>query len=150
MEIEQFRPQRESGASYQGGQTYPRSMGRSPKAYHRVSICMSVCFERGNAAFIFPVGFHLFLYVHRDNRNGRSFDSKLEYLVSSIAGMVGLPAVGRKSRKFTILEPFDVSLLPNVQIFDVEKIMLLSSEASSPELASKPSQGKEMYRSVTL
>jgi hypothetical protein len=88
----------------------------------------------------------LIIFFYSDNRNGRSFERKLEYLVSALAGMVGLPTVGRKSRKFPILEKFDPALLPNAQIFDVEKVILLSSESSS--FASKPSQGKEMYRFI--
>jgi hypothetical protein len=42
--------------------------------------------------------------MRRDNRNGRSFERKLEYLVSAIAGLVGLPTVGKKTRKYPILE----------------------------------------------
>ena len=59
-----------------------------------------------------------------DNRNGRAFERKMELLVSMLAGYVGLPSIARMSHKYELKSVPDLSLLPNVQVFDVEKIML--------------------------
>ena len=66
-------------------------------------------------------------HVIIDNRKGRAFEKKMELLVSMLAGYVGLPSLTRRTHKYNLLSPVDITSLPselNVQIFDVEKIML--------------------------
>lgn len=63
-------------------------------------------------------------HVVIDNRNGRAFERKLELLVSMLSAYVGLPSTARRSHKYELLKEPDLSLLPNVQVFEVEKIML--------------------------
>jgi hypothetical protein len=55
----------------------------------------------------------------RDNRN--TFEQKVERLISLISRAVGLPSLARKARKY-LVNPPDLTALPAVQMFDVEKV----------------------------
>lgn len=59
-----------------------------------------------------------------DNNNNKSFEQKLQELTNSIAVQCGLPSLKRHAFKYRLLEPPFIESLPNVQIFDVEKIIL--------------------------
>jgi len=59
-----------------------------------------------------------------DNRN--TFEQKIERLISLISMQVGLPSLARKAHKCLIQRP-DISALPGVEVFDVEKIILAKS-----------------------
>lgn len=59
-----------------------------------------------------------------DNRN--TFEQKIERLISLISMQVGLPSLARKAFKYLIRRP-DISQLPGVEVFDVEKIILAKS-----------------------
>lgn len=63
-------------------------------------------------------------HVIIDNRHGRSFEKKMERLLSMLAVYVGLPSLHRGFHKYNLVTPPNLALLPHVQIFDVEKIML--------------------------
>lgn len=58
------------------------------------------------------------------NENNKTFEKKLEELTSAIAQRVGLPLTNKRARKYLLDHLPDISSLPNVQIFDVEKIIL--------------------------
>lgn len=62
-------------------------------------------------------------HVIIDNKN-KSFERKLEELIAAVAQRVGLPSLRRRAHKYRLLQPPDLYLLPNVQTFDVEKIIL--------------------------
>lgn len=66
-------------------------------------------------------------HVIIDNRNTKTFEKKLEQLLSHLATYVGLPSLARRSHKYVLLELPDLDSLPNVQVFDVEKVMLRSA-----------------------
>ena len=69
-----------------------------------------------------------------DNRNGRSFERKMEQLVSMVAASVGLPQTLRRRHKFVLQGAPDLSVLPSeVQVFEVEKIMLAEGVGALPE-----------------
>ena len=54
-----------------------------------------------------------------DNRN--TFEQKMERLISLISRAVGLPSLARKAFKYLVNKP-NIADLPNVQVFDVEKV----------------------------
>lgn len=60
-------------------------------------------------------------HVIIDNRN--TFEQKIERLISLISRAVGLPSLARKAHKYLVDKP-DISVLPNVQEFFVEKVIL--------------------------
>ena len=66
-------------------------------------------------------------------RNGRSFERKMEQLVSMVAERVGLPSLTRRRHKFVLNAPPDLSSVPGIQVFDVEKIMLAEGVGALPE-----------------
>ena len=59
-----------------------------------------------------------------DNRKQRAFERKMELLVSMMSGYVGLPSLTRRSYKYSLNTRPDLSSIPGLQEFDVEKIML--------------------------
>lgn len=71
-----------------------------------------------------------------DNRNGRSFERKMEQFVSMVAEAVGLPCLTRQRYKFVLTSPPDLSLMPNAQVFEVEKIMLAEGVGAAPSSSS--------------
>lgn len=64
-----------------------------------------------------------------DNRN--TFEQKIERLISLISMQVGLPSLARKAHKY-LIHPPDVTTLPGVEVFDVEKIILAKSFSADP------------------
>lgn len=67
-------------------------------------------------------------HVIIDNQNSKSFDHKLERLISVISTYIGLPSLTRRSHKFVLAGPPDFSLLPfEMHVFEVEKVMLSES-----------------------
>jgi len=75
-----------------------------------------------NATQLAWMGHHHHVII--DNKNNKSFERKLEELIAAVAQRVGLPSLRRRAHKYRLLQPPDLSLLPNVQTFDVEKIIL--------------------------
>ena len=63
-------------------------------------------------------------HVIIDNRN--TFEQKMERLISLISMAVGLPSLARKAYKYLVKKP-SITELPNVQVFDVEKVVLAST-----------------------
>ena len=65
-------------------------------------------------------------HVIINNDGGITFEQKMERLVASIAGFVGLQATPRKTHIFPLLELPDFTNIPEVstRVFRVEKIML--------------------------
>ena len=62
-----------------------------------------------------------------DNSNSKSFEKKMQQLISLMNSYVGLPSLQKRSIKYTIAKP-DLSELPdNYMCFDVEKVMLKES-----------------------
>jgi predicted ATPase len=97
-------------------------------------------------------------HVIIDNRNTKTFEKKLEQLLSHLATYVGLPSLARRSHKFVLLTLPDLDSLPNVQVFDVEKVMLRSAFRTENGLVDDNNdtsgsirsigQGKELYSFV--
>jgi len=89
-------------------------------------------------------------HVIIDNRHNRSFEKKLERLVSLLAGYVGLPSLTRRAHKFALSAVPSLDSLPNVQIFEVEKVMLVGEEAeeSSSSTAGGADGEKTLYSFV--
>jgi len=81
-------------------------------------------------------------HVIIDNTNSKSFDHKIERLIGVISTYVGLPSLTRRSHKFILSGKPNFALLPNVQIFDVEKIML---SASFKGLETSPSMSEDGF-----
>jgi predicted ATPase len=65
-----------------------------------------------------------------DNSNGKSFEKKLEQLISTLSSYVGLPSLTKRSKKF-LIEPLDLDQLKALgvmyEMFVVEKIILKNS-----------------------
>ena len=76
-------------------------------------------------------------HVIIDNRDNRTFERKMELLVQMLSNFVGLPSLTRRSHKYPLLTPPDISQLPNVQIFTVEKIMLEKGVGAAPTAREK-------------
>lgn len=73
----------------------------------------------------------------------KSFEQKLEELIAAVAQSVGLPSLRRRAHKYRLLQPPDLSLLPNVQTFDVEKIILSPAQGDLD-----PVHGREIKRTI--
>ena len=67
-----------------------------------------------------------------DNRKHRAFERKMELLVSMLSGFVGLPSLTRRSYKYELKTAPDLSKIPNLLVFDVEKIMLEDGVGAEP------------------
>jgi len=81
-----------------------------------------------------------------DNSNGKSFEKKLEQLISTLSSYVGLPSLTKRSKKF-LIEPLDLSQLSaagiTYELFAVEKIILKSTfryDHASPQGAKSTHQ----------
>ena len=100
-----------------------------------------------------------------DNSNGKSFETKLEQLISTLASYVGLPSLTKRSKKF-LIEPLDIEQLKTAgiayEMFVVEKIILKNSfryDHASPQgqpksthrysFLRKRSQGKQHSYGLT-
>lgn len=59
-----------------------------------------------------------------DNKNSKPFDRKMEELIDLVCQHVGLPTLSKHAFKCLLLSPPPFQHLPNIQTFDVEKIVL--------------------------
>ncbi len=83
-----------------------------------------------------------------DNRKQRAFERKMELLVSMLSGYVGLPSTTRRSYKYNLNTAPDLSKVPGLQMFDVEKIML--EEGVGAEGQSQRNRLRSRSRSESL
>jgi predicted ATPase len=63
-------------------------------------------------------------HVIFDNADNKSFEEKMQSLVSTVAGFVGLRPTPRKTHLYKLTELPDMALMPDCRVFNVIKTML--------------------------